>query len=242
MKQTVCQIQGCGKKVLARGWCSMHYSRIQRYGDPDANSRQKRGEACQFQGCGRAVRAQGLCTGHYQQKSKGRPLSPLREKWSPTARDDRGRKRCRRCLEWLSEDSFIRKTECADGLMTWCRRCDTDRKIRNTYGITLKQYEERLKAQGGGCAICGGVNKDGRMLAVDHDHACCPSPKSCGSCIRGLLCSNCNLHLGAVGDSIDHLESMITYLRAFMVAPQRDHAQVAAEEAQLKGGADDPGR
>ena len=29
-----CSIPGCGKRHLARGWCSAHYSRFRRHGDP----------------------------------------------------------------------------------------------------------------------------------------------------------------------------------------------------------------
>ena len=63
------------------------------------------------------------------------------------------------------------------------------------YGITEERYQELFAAQEGRCAICG--NKPGRYkgLAVDHDHECCPGKKSCGECVRGLLCSICNQNL-----------------------------------------------
>ena len=31
---TTCKIDGCGKRVLARGWCVVHYGRWRRFGDP----------------------------------------------------------------------------------------------------------------------------------------------------------------------------------------------------------------
>lgn len=31
----LCSIEGCGREVLARGWCSMHYRRWSVHGDPD---------------------------------------------------------------------------------------------------------------------------------------------------------------------------------------------------------------
>lgn len=33
-ENTVCTIGGCGKSIRARGWCSGHYQRYQRTGDP----------------------------------------------------------------------------------------------------------------------------------------------------------------------------------------------------------------
>lgn len=31
---TKCSVEGCGKHVLGRGWCAMHYNRWRKYGDP----------------------------------------------------------------------------------------------------------------------------------------------------------------------------------------------------------------
>jgi hypothetical protein len=66
-------------------------------------------------------------------------------------------------------------------------------------GITIEQYNKLFRLQNGCCAICG-TNKPGghskRYFAVDHDHSCCPGKKSCGKCIRGLLCFSCNLGIG----------------------------------------------
>lgn len=57
------------------------------------------------------------------------------------------------------------------------------------------------------CRLCGKRFYTGRggtrsAFAVDHDHACCNGGTSCGRCVRGILCSSCNMSLG-------HVESMI---------------------------------
>jgi hypothetical protein len=66
------------------------------------------------------------------------------------------------------------------------------------YGITLDDYRGMLARQNGGCAICGRTaEQNGKALAIDHDHRCCPQPlRSCGRCVRGLLCSPCNVAVG----------------------------------------------
>ena len=54
---------------------------------------------------------------------------------------------------------------------------------------------------------------------VDHDHGCCPpvgkkgSYKTCGKCVRSLLCKNCNLALGFAKEEISRLEAMVAYIK-----------------------------
>lgn len=85
-------------------------------------------------------------------------------------------------------------------------------KLRLFYNITPEIYDAMLLSQDGTCAIpsCERSPKDqrGQRLAVDHDHSCCPGKKSCGKCIRGLLCSICNRRLG-------HLENQRWLAEAF---------------------------
>jgi recombination endonuclease VII len=69
--------------------------------------------------------------------------------------------------------------------------------LKTQYGITPEAYDAILKAQGGTCALCPSTESTGgRKLAVDHDHNCCPGKKTCGKCVRGLLCTPCNRNLG----------------------------------------------
>jgi hypothetical protein len=60
--------------------------------------------------------------------------------------------------------------------------------IKYQYGITAEDYNRMAKD---GCQICGNAASTTR-LHVDHDHACCDRDKSCGKCVRGVLCSRCN--------------------------------------------------
>lgn len=88
--------------------------------------------------------------------------------------------------------------------------------IKGAYKMSREDYEARLAKQNGGCAICGGQNTEHKKLAIDHDHACCPGQKkSCGKCVRGLLCSRCNHMLGHAKDNIKILEYAILYLKQY---------------------------
>ena len=83
--------------------------------------------------------------------------------------------------------------------------------LKHKYGMTPEQYAELLAKQGGGCAICE-QPPVGRQLDVDHDHSCCPGIRSCGACVRGLLCSPCNRAVGYFRDNPALLRQAITYL------------------------------
>ncbi len=74
---------------------------------------------------------------------------------------------------------------------------------------TDAEYRSMLRAQGNRCAICrtpdpGGPATHNRFY-VDHDHAT--------GTVRGLLCLQCNLVLGLVGDDAGRLARMVKYLR-----------------------------
>jgi len=70
--------------------------------------------------------------------------------------------------------------------------------IHKKYKLTKQMYLDLLEQQNGVCAIC--ENSPKSYLAVDHDHSCCPTSKTCGECIRGLLCGGCNSALGRIKD------------------------------------------
>ena len=92
-------------------------------------------------------------------------------------------------------------------------------KMKYRYGITLKQYLQISKSQDDACYLCGEKetvphhkNDTVMRLAVDHDHSCCPGTRSCGLCIRSLLCYNCNRFMGRVDKSPKLQERFLDYL------------------------------
>ena len=76
--------------------------------------------------------------------------------------------------------------------------------IKRNFGISVKQYSELLKNQGGVCAICGSIPNAKKRMAIDHDHKT--------GRIRGLLCHMCNLSLGGFRDDPEMLKAAIVYL------------------------------
>jgi len=67
------------------------------------------------------------------------------------------------------------------------------------YGLTEEAFARLLEAQANRCAMCGEPFQDGQSICIDHDHACCEAEKrSCGRCVRGLLCLSCNTALGII--------------------------------------------
>lgn len=92
--------------------------------------------------------------------------------------------------------------------------------LARNFKLTPEQYQQMLDSQGNACAICRQPeirrNQDGavKALAVDHDHRCCPGNKTCGRCIRGLLCHSCNLALGKFRDDPSLLLAAAMYLEA----------------------------
>jgi hypothetical protein len=141
------------------------------------------------------------------------------DEWRPVSSFHRNRRRadnmsvwCKSCQsaygkQW-NQRPEVKKRNAARALARY-HRLSTDEKLRiqarryhmgrhliTKYGLTMEDYGAILEAQGKACAICKRPPKEGRRLAVDHDHACCPGEVSCGKCVRGLLCTTCNVWLG----------------------------------------------
>ena len=113
------------------------------------------------------------------------------------------RGRSYRCKECTSRDKAARTADQNRQVALWTR-----------YRLTVEAYEKMLADQGGRCAICEKV-EEYRHWSIDHDHSCCPGRRSCGSCVRALLCSPCNMGLGQFQDNPDTLQRAADYLRRY---------------------------
>lgn len=96
------------------------------------------------------------------------------------------------------------------------------------YSLTPGQYDAMLEAQGGHCLTCEATEG----LVVDHDHACCPDQKSCGKCVRAILCNGCNTALGMAKEDATRLRKLADYIEACQADAIRD--RIAARQAAGK--------
>lgn len=231
----------CGREVYAKSGgemvCQAHHRQFQRLNEFRPLLRpMPAGTECSGPGheqgtCGRvachwdltAIPYVPLCKSHYVQRrtivrdngiGELTPIKPKKASHPSTARDEKGRKRCCMCEQWLDVDHFGPQTQSKDGLNASCRACGNASRRLRSFGLTQVHFSALVVAQGNACAICGVVFDDeGNRIYIDHDHSCCPTSKTCGACIRGLLCNGCNSGIGWFKDSTDSILSAVSYLQ-----------------------------
>lgn len=160
---------------------------------------------CSVEGCERPIRARLLCSPHYERKRAGRdissaPLKVVKIKMVevPDFMD------CASCARVLPKSMYAISSERGTVRLS-CRFCV---KLKN-HGLSMRRYTDMLFSQSGLCATCSSqlINP-----SIDHNHRCCPGVYSCGKCVRGILCRNCNSALGLAGDSAETVRNMLAYL------------------------------
>ena len=130
---------------------------------------------------------------------------------------------CNKCKKTLNIDSFyIRKTGKKIGKpLSYCKEClSTQQKeyrkttkgrvayrrkhLKNTYDLTVEQFNQMYTNQNGCCVVCE-TPSGTKYLCVDHDH-------KTGK-IRGLLCTFCNNLAGYIEKHPERIEQIKSYLR-----------------------------
>lgn len=210
-----CREEGCTRVKHANGLCYAHYQQNRKTGiltpippvpvvicqESECSRRVKskgrcathyseyrlsRTAECSFDGCNRNVNGLGLCSTHNAQRRAGKDLTPIRS-WG----------------------TYTKGVEC---LIPGCSNaarghsgCPRHRSMATKYSLTVEQ----ISALPAACEVCG----ETKRLAIDHDHSCCSGTSSCGKCVRGVLCSWCNVTLGYAKEDISRLEGLIEYLK-----------------------------
>ena len=131
---------------------------------------------------------------------------------------------CNKCKEEKPLDKFYPRNGVKDGRSYSCRKCTNiynkkwrsnvgdyasrqkKYKIKELYGLSEIDYNELTK---NGCEVCGSMGR----LHIDHDHNCCPGRKTCGNCIRGVLCGNCNHAEGQLKSNPEIILALYRYVR-----------------------------
>lgn len=189
-------------------------------------------KGCDFPGCENLqYRSSGLCYLHSIQRGKGEELRPVGLRGT----DPKDDPPCLApgCLRVPVIDGLCRvdwersqdlpgaiPPEVPTGLTpcpVWgCERlkrarhvvCNVHRTRAKRFSLPPHVYRDMVNS---GCEICGSLER----MAIDHDHDCCPkAATSCGKCIRGALCGNCNNMLGH-GKTPETLRRGADYLERF---------------------------
>ena len=146
-----------------------------------------------------------------------RPLNEFRTRLTQKTRKRIYYYECKPCFNQRARDNNNEESKKSHAARQRQARKDNPDQYRSyelkkRHKITLEIYNKKLEEQNGLCAICGMSGNFSRNLAVDHDHSCCNHDKSCGKCLRGLLCTACNSGLGSFRDNIESLKKAIIYL------------------------------
>lgn len=167
--------------------------------------------------------------------TKCREDKPVGEFGRHSSKPDGLDHQCRKCNRERSrrwrENNLERKREkdrCwhesnreGDRETTRCWRENNPERMRENrlwhrYGLTLDQLERMWERQHGQCRFthCRRELQWGEKggYAVDHDHDCCPGYKSCGQCVRGLVCKYCNSAIGYLQDNPDLMREIADYV------------------------------
>lgn len=137
----------------------------------------------------------------------------------------RTKKQCTKCGNILPVRKFYKGKAYRNGVYPHCKKCHSEasRKYRSTaeykskekkvnriwrlkkcYNMTLEDYDNMFKEQGGVCFICKQPERLNQRLCVDHSH-------KTGK-VRKLLCNQCNRVLGYTEESVTLLREFIKYI------------------------------
>lgn len=228
----ICSVENCEVGARSGGLCSTHalWKKAGKdLNDPVRRQRRKHSGKCSYPGCDRPYYGSGYCAGHYQRSKNGRDMdAPFRVSYKDrkcthpgcdrpylasgycSLHYDRSRRYSTLDMDAPAKKMHIGLKYCTvegcDSLHQSSGFCRRHAHLYQTHSMTAEQMAFYGSQP---CQICGSFEKP----SIDHDHNCCPGNKSCGKCIRGVLCRGCNSGLGMFGDDPEKLEAAAGYLR-----------------------------
>ena len=164
---------------------------------------------CSVGNCAKDLEVKGLCGYHYR---RAHPEDPQK-----VSKRYKGyyRKHSDKISKAAKQWQLNNPKKCKKIGRTW--------RLKHHYGLTLEQYDTIFQKQEGKCLICTRHQSElPTVLVVDHDHNCCAGDKSCGKCIRGLLCDGCNRGIGGFEDNIEALQNATVYLKGTKVTTAKE--------------------
>jgi Recombination endonuclease VII len=84
--------------------------------------------------------------------------------------------------------------------------------VKHLYNLLPDAHFALIQTQDGKCAIRSCKTMVDLYSPIDHDHACCAGKRSCGKCVRGIICPRHNTGLGAFRDNPDELQDAALYV------------------------------
>ncbi|MGV9761664.1 endonuclease domain-containing protein [Streptomyces tricolor] len=192
----------CEREVVSRKLCNAHYIQKYRSKKPfivfkPARKKASRGTSCSLGWCRRpSASVEGLCGPHWTQRYRVQELRPLvtrRTKAELRAIEESGEAECVMCNKVHPLEEFHRNQGAYRSTGRYCSSCRAAKARAARFGVQPAFFVALFEVQGGVCAVCRTDTPGHYDWHVDHDHSCCPmGGRSCGRCIRGLVCAACN--------------------------------------------------
>lgn len=198
--KVICSHYSCERPKIAKGLCPLHYERKRKNSDLDAPIGRwhylEGVTTCQVSWCNEPRKFvssskgfRSICAKHVHIQQVWKEIEPIIE--------------CDSC----HNEYMIKPAIKGRNRFPLCDECYSYKKFAPSWttlvrhNITLGYWINLYIKQDGKCGRCKQQNK---KLQVDHDHSCCPyvfgkgnyNQRTCGNCIRGLLCGPCNLLVG----------------------------------------------
>jgi len=180
-----------------------------RQGQRDVVDRAKAG-LCNVEGCdNRRMKGRGYCIEHV----------PLARQAKRRTKSEATCEICKRTHSWYESvlETNIRP-DSHDLYRRTCAEC-RNRYMRTISGHRLNTDWAIRLLTATHCELCNdrfSTDKQKRRQSViDHDHQCCGSGRTCGRCVRGIICHPCNVRVGAIEGAIDAgtLDVMLAYIQ-----------------------------